>query len=100
MKEIAYDFHKPFLDFLHQVSDATAQINQQIGWGHEVLHELEQLEEVLVVPRGHEAHRLEVGCEDVGVLVDGAVLHAAAAAPDDLLVLLKAAAQGRRSWLS
>ena len=68
-------FTATLLDFLDQVTYAAAEVDEQVRRGHEILHELKQLEEVFVVTRSHEPHGLQIRCEDVSVLIDGAVLY-------------------------
>ena len=58
-----------------------AQVHEQIGRRDKFFHQLKQREVVLKVSGRHQPHGLQVGREDVGVLVDGSVL-------DDGLALL------------
>ena len=77
-------------DLLHQLVHRSLQVDEQIGRRDGVVHVLEQPEVVLEVARGHQPHRMQVGREDVGVLVDGAVLDHIATAAADLQQLLEA----------
>ena len=68
------------MDLAHEGRNARVQVNQQVGSFDELLHEAKELLVGVEVPRRHEAHVVQVGGEDVGVLVNGAVL-------DDVFVL-------------
>ena len=63
------------LDLGDEVGDGGPEVDQQVGIAHERHHEVEEVGVVLEVPAAHQAHVVEVGGEDAGVLVDGAVLH-------------------------
>ena len=82
-----------FGDLLHQVRHAGAEVDEQVGRSDRAVHVLEQAEVVLEVPRGHQPHGVEVGGEDVRVLVDRAVLHHVPSIAADLQQLLEAAVQ-------
>ena len=68
------------LNLAHEGRNTRVEVNQQVGSLDKLLHESEELLVGVEVARRHEAHVVKVRGEDVGVLVNRAVL-------DDALVL-------------
>lgn len=65
------------------------EIDDDIGFAHEIAHVSEQLYVSFIISWVHEAGFGEHGSED-GIFVDGAVLNGGFPSPDDFLMLLKA----------
>ena len=64
-----------FLDVLYELRNGGAEVDEQVRRGDELVHQLEQGLVVLEIAGGHQAHRVEVGRENVCVFVDGPVLN-------------------------
>ena len=62
------------LDLLHEVRNRRAQVDQQVGIAHHLLHQLEEGGVVVEVAGVHQSHVVQVRREYHRVLVDGAVL--------------------------
>ena len=62
------------LDLRHQSRDARPQIYQHVGTGYEIGRQVEDLHVGGEVARGHKPHLVQIGGEDVGILVNGAIL--------------------------
>jgi len=65
----------PRLNMGNQSGYAGAQINEQVGGLYLGRHGLKKAEIIFEVARCHQAHVVEVGGENVGIFVNGAVLH-------------------------
>lgn len=67
----------------YQGGDARPEVDEQIGRLHLRGHGAKQIEVVIEVAGGHEAHVVQVGGKDVGVFKDGAILNDGALALQD-----------------
>ena len=77
----------------HQGGDAGPQVDEQVGRLDLGGHGLEELKVVLKIPGRHQPHVVQVGGEDVGILVDGSVLHDRPVSVEDFEHLLVAAVE-------
>ena len=73
----------PRLDVRHQRGNAGAEIDEQVGRLYLRGHGVEQVEIIVEIAGRHQAHVVEVGRKNVGILVDGAVLNDSAIALKD-----------------
>ena len=86
---IPFVFPAAGVDVFHEGRDACPEVDEEVGRLDLGGHGFEELEVVVEVARGHQPHVMQVGCEDVGVFVDGAILDdgfVAAEDGEDLLV--------------
>jgi len=67
-------FPSPALDLVYQGRNRCAQVNEQVGRFDKGTHQVKQCEVIFEVTCGHQAHAVEVRCEDIGILIDGPVL--------------------------
>lgn len=81
------------LDVFYQSRDAGPQINEQIGGFDRRDDGLEERQVIVEVTALHEAHICQIGGENIGILVDGAILHDGSAALLYLLHLTVATGQ-------
>ena len=63
------------LDVLHEGWDAALDVDHQVGEFHQTDHQVEEVGVVGEIPVAHHTDVVKVGCEDAGILEDGAVLH-------------------------
>mgnify|MGYP001814198884 CR=1 FL=1 len=77
------------MDLIDQVWDGTPQIDHQVGWQHQAFHQFKKTEVILKIPIGHQAHGVQVGSKNKGILIDGSILYDILTAfpdPQDLAV--------------
>ena len=77
----------------HQGRNAGPKVDEQVGRLDLGGHGLEKLEVVLKIAGRHQPHVVQVGGEDVGILVDGSVLHDRPVSVEDFEHLLVAAVE-------
>ena len=80
---VAFIISAPRLDVRHQRGNAGAEIDEQVGRLYLRRHGVEQVEIIVEIAGRHQAHVVEVGRKNVGILVDGAVLNDSAIALKD-----------------
>lgn len=91
--DVVFKIPVALLNLLHKLRNIGLQVDEQIGRLDEIDHRMEEIQVALVVAIIDKATGVEVGSENVGILIDGPVLDDGLVALPDLPHLVETAVE-------